>query len=137
MALGLAVMLAALAGCKREAARTQTAEEQFAAAQQLQQDEKWAEAIKTYRKIAEEYPESRQGANSQFMVGYIYANQLKDYEQARIELNRFLDKFSAVADSGLIVGARFELQYMGRSIEEVPVLSELGQPDTSGEGGGE
>ena len=99
-------------------------------AQQLQQAEKFEDAVRIYRKIAREYPNTHQGANSQFMVGYIYANHMKDFEQAKIELNRFLDDYADSSDSGLVVGARFELQYMGMDIEKIPVLSGMGA-DTS------
>ncbi len=99
-------------------------------AQQLQQAEKYEDAVRIYRKIAREYPNTHQGANSQFMVGYIYANHMKDFEQAKIELNRFLDDYADSSDSGLVVGARFELQYMGMDIEEIPVLAGM-EADTS------
>ncbi len=99
-------------------------------AQQLQQAEKFEDAVRIYRKIAREYPNTHQGANAQFMVGYIYANHMKDFEQAKIELNRFLDDYAESADSGLVVGARFELQYIGMDIEQIPILSGMGA-DTS------
>ena len=126
----LAALTVSLVGCGNKE-KTGKADELFAGAQQLQQEEKYSDAVKLYRQIADQYPTSRQGANSQFMIGYIYANHIKDLEQARIELNRFLEKFSSVADSGLIAGARFELQYLGKDISDIPTLSELGGVDTT------
>jgi len=117
-------------GCGGEAKKSGVME-LLAQAQELQQTEKWEDAIRTYRKIAREYPETKQGANSQFMIGYIYANHLKDTVQAKTELNRFLENFADVADSGLVVGAKFEMKYMGMDIEDIPVLSEIGIADTS------
>ena len=134
-ALALFVLAVALYGCAKGGGKAKGADQLFANAQQLQQEEKFNDAVKVYRQIAEKYPKSRQGANSQFMVGYIYANHLKDLEQARIELNRFLDKFSAVSDSGLIAGAKFELQFLGKDISEIPTLSGLEQGDSTGEKG--
>ena len=132
-ALALASALA-LTSCKKQetAAAAGGETELFAKAQDLQKQEKFDEAVKTYREIARNYPTTKQGANSQFMVGYIYANHIKDYEQAKIELNRFIDKYKATADSGLVEGAKFELQYLGKSIDEIPVLSNLeaAPPDT-------
>ncbi len=110
--------------------REGTVDELFASAQDFQKEEKFDDAIKVYRRVIREHPDTRQGANSQFMIGYIYANHLKDFEQARIELNRFLENYSETADSGLVVGAKFELQFMGKDIEEIPILSELGEVDT-------
>ncbi|MCF7811713.1 outer membrane protein assembly factor BamD [bacterium] len=111
--------------------QTESAQTLFSQAQELQQAEKYDDAIRTYKKIAHEYNKSRLAANSQFMVGYIYANHLKDLEQARIEFNRFLDNYSATADSGLVVGAKFELEYLGKNIEDIPVLSTVGEQDTT------
>ena len=129
----LAVLMVTAAGCRKGAKTAGGADELFASAQQFQQQEKWNDAIKTYRKIATDYANTRQGANSQFMVGYIYANHIKDYEQAKTELQRFIDKFGASSDSGLVAGAKFEMQYMGKSIDEIPILSSIGggTPDTT------
>jgi outer membrane protein assembly factor BamD (BamD/ComL family) len=128
--LTLAALVGSVAGCAK-GEKTKKADELFAGAQQLQQEEKYTEAIKVYRQIAEQFPKSRQGANSQFMIGYIYANHVKDLEQARLDLNRFLTGFAGVADSGLIAGAHFELQFLGKDISDIPTLSALGLPDTT------
>ncbi len=120
-------------GCGKGGSGTPQAGESelFAKAQELQKDEKFEEAINTYRQLVREFPKTKQAANSQFMVGYIYANHVKDYEQGKIELQRFIDKFSSVADSGLIAGAQFELQWMGKDIEDIPILSNIGEPTPS------
>jgi len=44
-------------------------------------------------------------------------------------LNRFVDNYTAIADSGLIEGAKFELQHMGKNIDEIPILSDLGNSE--------
>ncbi|MFH0766173.1 MAG: tetratricopeptide repeat protein [Calditrichota bacterium] len=100
--------------------------EMFAQAQEFQKDEKYEDAVRTYRQIVSDFPKTRQAINGQFMVGYIYANHIKDYEQAKIELNRFIDNFGSKADSGLVAGARFELKYLGKSIDEIPILTDTG-----------
>ncbi|NQU04780.1 MAG: tetratricopeptide repeat protein [Calditrichaeota bacterium] len=124
------LVLTSITGCG-EPKQTEPAKVLFSQAQELQQAEKYNDAIKTYKQIAAKYKESRLAANSQFMIGYIYANHLKDMEQAKIEFTRFLDNYSESADSGLIVGAKFELEYLGKSIEEIPILSSVGESDTT------
>jgi len=132
--LGFAILIATIAlyliGCGGAKKDEGGVMELLAQAQQLQQAEKYDDAIRTYRKIADEFPKTHQAANAQFMVGYIYANHIKDFEQAKIELNRFLKDFAQIADSGLVVGAKFELEYLGKDIEEIPVLKEMGSVDT-------
>ena len=118
-----------LSGCGGQKKPEISEVELFAKAQELQKDENFAEAIATYRKLAKEFPNSKQAANSQFMIGYIFANHLNDFEQAKIELNRFIDEYKTVADSGLIAGARFELEHLGQSIDEIPILSNLGDSE--------
>lgn len=98
-------------------------------ARELQKDQKFDLAVKIYRKIIKESPGSHDAGNAQFMIGYIYANHLKDLEQAKIELNRFLEKYSDVADSGLVAGAKFELNYLGKDIEDIPILSQIGSDE--------
>jgi len=51
-------------------------------AQQLESQEKFAEAIKQYEKIARKFPNDTLGAEALHRVGLIYTNQLQDYEKA-------------------------------------------------------
>jgi len=101
--------------------------ELFAKAQELQKVDKFEDAIQTYRELIREFPKTKQAANSQFMIGYIYANHVKDFEQGKIELKRFIDDYGTTADSGLVAGAQFELQWMGKDIEDIPILSNIGE----------
>ena len=124
----LVLLLATGCGGSKDAAPGMEVE-LFAKAQEFQKKEQFAEAIEAYRQIVRDYPKTRHGANSQFMIGYIYANHLNDLEQARIELNRYLDKFAQYSDSGLVAGAKFELENLGKSIDEIPIIAQIG--DTS------
>jgi len=127
----------ALTGCKcGDNAKLGDEMELFAKAQEFQKNEKYEDAVRTYRSIVRDFPKTRQAINAQFMVGYIYANHIKDYEQAKLELNRFIDDFGAKADSGLVAGARFELKYLGKSIDEIPILTDVGGDTAAAEGEG-
>lgn len=129
------VLLMMLASCQSNGDKKSNSGseiELFARAQELQKQEKFNEAVNIYRNIAKKFANTRQGANSQFMIGYIYANHIKDLKQATLELNRFLEDFSSVSDSGLIEGAKFELLNLGKDINDIPILSGLGETqDTS------
>jgi len=120
--IAVAIMIV-VAGCNTKP--TANPAELFTKAQDLQKQEKYQDAITIYRQIAKDFPKTREGANSQFMIGFIYANHLKDYTLAKKELDTFLEKFTAVADSGLIEGAKFELKFMGKPIDEIPTLAPL------------
>ncbi|MFC2150785.1 tetratricopeptide repeat protein [Calditrichota bacterium] len=132
----LAIVLSAgiLVGCSdsgknaEENAKTMTAQ-----AQELLKEQKYDAAIKVYRKIIRENPGSRLAGNAQFMIGFTYANSMNDLEQAKIEFNRFLDSYAAVAESGLIAGAKFELENLGKNVEEIEVISKIGAAEASDE----
>ena len=124
------LILYTVVGCGG-ASQKEDAKDLLVKAQELQQAEKYEDAIRVYRKLNREYSDSREGINAQFMIGYIYANHVKDHEQAKIELNRFLKKYSTTADSGLIAGAEFELKYMGMDIEQIPILTDIGIVDST------
>lgn len=118
------MVLIVLSGCK-PSKPVGSPSDQFTKAQDFQKQEKYLDAITVYRQIAKDFPKTREGANSQFMIGFIYANHLQDFTQAKAELTTFLDKFTSVADSGLVEGARFELKFMGKPIDEIPTLAPL------------
>ena len=124
VSLLLIVALVFISSCgeKKKEDITHSEVELFAKAQELQKNKKHSEAVEIYRLITRDFPKTKQCANSQFMIGYTYANDIKDYEQARIELNRFLETYSDIADAGLIEGAKFEIENLGKNIDEIPIL---------------
>ncbi|MBM3328063.1 MAG: hypothetical protein FJY67_01135 [Calditrichaeota bacterium] len=131
MAAALLILLAGMAGCGgKKQSSDEAALELFAQAQELQKEEKFSDAVRIYRQIVRDHSSTRQGINSQFMIGYIYANHIRDLEQARIELSRFIEKYGSTADSGLVAGARFELEYLGKNIDEIPILSTMGTAES-------
>lgn len=83
------------------------------------------QAISEYRLVVSKYPESRFAVNAQFMIGYIFANFLIDVELARNEYNRFLELYSDKADSGLVQSVRFELQNLGKDLNDIHQLRHI------------
>lgn len=83
------------------------------------------QSVKEYRRVVSQYPQSRFAVNAQFMIGYIFANFISDYELARTEYERFLELYSDRADSNLIESVQFELQNLGKDLNEVPQLRHI------------
>jgi outer membrane protein assembly factor BamD (BamD/ComL family) len=77
-------------------------------------------AIETLRRLRRAFPESEYAAQAQFMIGFIYANSLKDYENARKEYQRFLELYP---DNELVTSVKWELENMGKDINEIEFLS--------------
>ncbi|MEE9162979.1 MAG: hypothetical protein V3U35_08425, partial [Candidatus Neomarinimicrobiota bacterium] len=56
------------------------------------------------------------------MVGFVYANHLGDSSSARSAYLKFLENYP---NHELIPSVRFELENMGRPVEDIDVLREV------------
>lgn len=106
-------------------------EELFNEAKMLQEKQQTAEAIAKYEELIRTYPKGKYAAKSQFMVGFLYANDLKDYPKAKAAYENFLEKYSTEVDSGMVISARWELKYLGKDINEIEELKNIVPPDTT------
>lgn len=71
-------------------------------------------AVAVYESIARYYPEGEDGAKAQFMVGYIYANDLGDTAKARDAYETFISRYEGEVDSALILSAKLEIETLGQ-----------------------
>ncbi|HKQ57200.1 MAG TPA: peptidyl-prolyl cis-trans isomerase [Candidatus Eisenbacteria bacterium] len=86
--------------------------------------------IAAYRRLLEEYPDSEVSPQAQFMLGFIYSEELKNYDEAE---KAFRDLLRRYPKSELTESARWMVDHM-RS-EDVPELvgsqaDSLGRPST-------
>ena len=81
-------------------------------------------AINQYENLMVQFPESKQVPISLFMQGFIYANKLADFENAKDHYSQFLQKYP---NHELFQSVGFELKYLGRDIKEIPELKHLTQ----------
>ena len=79
-------------------------------------------AIQEYRKVVEKYGGSPQEPHALFMIGYIYANVVNDSKSAEIEYKEFLKRFP---DHELSPSVKFEIEFLGKSIDEIPALKHI------------
>jgi TolA-binding protein len=77
-------------------------------------------AVTTYQRLLTETPQSAHAAQSQFMVGYIYANEIKDLDRARQAYETFQKNFP---QHDLSDDVAFELAHLGKDINELEFLS--------------
>ena len=56
------------------------------------------------------------------MIGYIYANIMNDEKSAEIEYKKFLKRFPK---HELAPSVEFEIEFLGKSIEEIPALKHI------------
>lgn len=85
-------------------------------------------AIEIYSKIVEKMPEHPKAPTAFFMLGFVYANDLKDLEKAKAAYELFLQKFP---NDDLAESARIELRNLGKSEAEIMKEFMQNSPDSS------
>ncbi len=73
-------------------------------------------AIYYYKKVFNEFPVSTHAEQALFLTGFIYANELKDQDSAKINYNLFLEKYP---NSQLASSVKGELQNIGKTPDDV------------------
>lgn len=79
-------------------------------------DKKFREAIWEYRKLLRLFPKSKHCDKSQFMIGYVYSENIKDQEKAKIAFRKVIDLYPK---SDLADDAEFMIKNMGKDISEI------------------
>lgn len=79
-------------------------------------------AIAAYVNVVNKFSGTNQEAQAQFMIGYIYANILSDNPKAELNYKIFLDRFP---EHELAPSVQFELDYLGKDINEIDVLKHI------------
>lgn len=82
----------------------------------LSEKENLEKSIELFKKIHEDYPKSEYAPSGLFMAGFMYANDLKNYEAATAIYKQFLKEYP---DNELAASAQAELDNMGLSPEEI------------------
>jgi peptidyl-prolyl cis-trans isomerase C len=91
----------------RKTAREMFQDAQQAGAPQLR--------IDGYRKVIQQYPDADIAPQAQFMIGFVYSEELKDYDQAEAAFRELLGKYPK---SELTASANWMLEHM--RTEDVP-----------------
>ena len=85
-------------------------------------------AIELYTKVTEKMPQHPQASTAYFMIGFIYANDLKDLGKGKAAFELFLEKYP---NDEMAESARGELRNLGKSPEEVLKEFLQNSPDSS------
>ena len=81
------------------------------------------ERIKLFEQVVREYPSDKSAAQASFMIGFTYAEELKDFPQARKAFESFVAKYP---QSDLVESAKWMIANMERGVPPPSV----GMPDT-------
>lgn len=123
------LVVIAIAGCKSGP----TDQELFEKANAAQGQSDFPTAIKAYEELVQKHPKSTYAPKCQFMVGYLYANHLKDVEKARAAYQAFIKHFP---EDNLVKDAQWELDHLGQDVNQIDELNKLiGTPDSAAKNG--
>ncbi len=84
--------------------------------------EEYANAIGGFRFILEKFPKGETTANSTFMLGFIFANSLENYEEAKKYYTLFIERYP---DHDLAEDAQYELETLGQDINDMPIFKDV------------
>lgn len=112
------LLMVAMAACKRGP----TQDELFEKAKKSQEKSNFPAAIRAYQEIVKRFPKSAQAPQCQFMVGYLYANHLKNMEQARAAYQTFIRSYP---EHELVKDAQWELDNLGKDVNQIEELNKI------------
>jgi outer membrane protein assembly factor BamD (BamD/ComL family) len=118
------VLAIAAVGCKMGP----TQEELFEKAKKYQEESNFPGAIQAYEDIVKRFPKSPQAPQCQFMVGYLYANQLKDMGKAKGAYQLFIRNYP---EHELVKDAQWELDHLGKDVNEIEELNKILAKDST------
>lgn len=107
----LACVFLLIGGCG-----SKSAEELFDLAQQAENDNDFQKAVDLYTMLLEKYPDNEHNYKAQFMIGFIYSEELKDYDQARVAMQKVVEQYP---DCDLADDAQWMLDHMGKNLEDI------------------
>ena len=105
-------------------------EEYFQTAQDFFNKEEFQSAIENYSKIIDHYPDGINAPKSLFMIAYIYANHIKNYEEAKKYYTMFIEKYP---DHDLTRSAEYELETLGQDINELSIFKKIEEENAKSE----
>lgn len=82
----------------------------------------YRQAVKYYRVVAEKYSATQWGPKSQFLLGYVNANHLRNFDIAETEYQKFLDIYPT---HELTSAVQFEVNHLGDNSESLDSLKFL------------
>jgi TolA-binding protein len=119
------ILTATIAACNKGPTQDQL----FENAKKAQEDSNFPAAISAYQEIVKRFPKSPQAAQCQFMVGYLYANHVKNLDMARQAYQTFLRNYP---EDALVKDAQWELDHLGKDVNEIDELNKILAKDSAG-----
>ena len=81
--------------------------------------ENYNRCVQFLERLRREYPDSYRGESALFLLGYTYADKLRDLPRAKAIYSSFLEKYP---DSEMAGSVQFELDNLGKTLDQLPVI---------------
>jgi TolA-binding protein len=82
----------------------------------LSREKSAKKAVEYFQKYYKQFPDSERAPKALFLIGFILANDLQEYDSARIAYTEFLNKYP---QHELAASVKMELDYLGKTPEEI------------------
>jgi TolA-binding protein len=82
----------------------------------ISEEENLNKSVELFIRLHDDYPSSEYAPSGLFMAGFIYANELQNFEAAKAIYQQFLNEYP---EDELAASAKAELDFMGLSPEEI------------------
>ena len=105
--------------CSSDSEGTKTEQDLYTDAQNCSERGEFEMAIDTYERILEVYPESPRAYKAQFLIGFVYSENLKDQQKAKENYQKVIDDYP---DCDLADDARYMIEMMETGSE--PMISD-------------
>jgi outer membrane protein assembly factor BamD (BamD/ComL family) len=105
--------------CSSGSEGKKTEQDLYTEAQNYSEGGDFASAINTYEKILELYPESPRAYKAQFLIGFVYSENLKDQQRAKENYQKLIDSYP---ECDLADDARYMIEMMETGTE--PTISD-------------
>jgi outer membrane protein assembly factor BamD (BamD/ComL family) len=123
MIAGLLILLVVMVACTKK----KTEAEYYRMGNDQYNKEQFTDAISNFQKVLKYYPQGTNAPNAMFMIGFIYANNTKNFEEAKKYYTMFIEKYP---QHELAKSAEFELKNMGQDTNLLPMFHDA-EKDTA------
>jgi len=82
----------------------------------ISKDESLKKALEYYKRVSDDFEGKPEAEQSLFMIGFVQANELKQFDAAKNTYETFLRKYP---NSQLVASVKLELNNMGKTPEEI------------------
>ena len=107
--------------CSSGSKSKKTEQELYTEAQEFSEKGDFQSAIKTYEEILKVYPDSPRVYKAQFLIGFVYSENLKDYEKAEKNYRKVIEKYP---DCDLADDAQYMMETMKQ--DSLPTIPDTG-----------